>query len=87
MANNVIEFPRKRIPQGEDDYRERMRANLAAIAFLSIFLLASCWVIDVLLSIPARTDCNFSVRRPCNVTSAQTAHRLGKALSDEDAVD
>jgi hypothetical protein len=78
MANNVIEFPRKRIPQGEDDYRERMRANLAAIAFLSIFLLASCLVIDVLLSIPARTDCNFSVRRPCNVNFSADSASLGQ---------
>ena len=78
MANNVIEFPRKRIPQGEDDYRERMKANLAAIAFLSIFLLATCWVTDVLLSIPTRPDCNFSVRRPCNVNFSAASASLGQ---------
>jgi hypothetical protein len=55
MANNVIKFPRKRILHGEDDYRERMRANLAAVAFIAIFLLGSCWAIDTLLSIPSRT--------------------------------
>ena len=78
MANNIVKFPRKRIPLGEDDYRERMRANWAAIAFLSIFLLASCWVIDVLLSIPTRTDCNFSVRRPCHVNFSASSASLGR---------
>jgi hypothetical protein len=78
MANNVIKFPRRR-EVGEDDYRERMRANLAAIAFLSVFLLASCWVIDVLLSIPTRPDCNFSVRRPCNVNFSASSAALGRA--------
>ena len=59
MANNVIKFPKRRSPLGKDDYRERMRANLAAVAFLSIFLLASFWVIHVLLSIPSRPGLQF----------------------------
>ncbi len=66
--DNVVYFPKKRkAPPAEDDYRYRMRCNLAALAFISILLLSSCWVIDTLLSIPSRVDCNFSVRRPCHV--------------------
>jgi hypothetical protein len=81
MSPNVIQFPRRRIPQGEDDYRQRMRANLAAVAFLTIFLLGACWVFDTLLSIPARVDCNFSVRRPCNVNfNASSASLAGDAF-------
>ena len=44
-----------------------MRANVAAFVFVALFLTGACWTIDVLLSIPNRLDCNFSVRRPCNV--------------------
>lgn len=64
---NIIRFPPKRSVRHQDDHRERMRVNLAAAAFISLFLLVSCWIIDGLLSIPDR-DCN-SVRRPCNVPS------------------
>ena len=81
MSNNVIIFPKKKIPQGEDDYRERMRTNLAAIAFITMFLLGSCWVIDTLLSIPARTDCNFSVRRPCHVNFGASSASLGQGAA------
>lgn len=81
MSNNVIIFPRKKVLQGEDDYRERMRANLAAIAFITIFLLVSCWIIDTLLSIPARTDCNFSVRRPCHVNFGASSASLGQGAT------
>jgi hypothetical protein len=34
-------------------------------------------VIDGLLSIPTRTDCNFSVRRPCNVNFSIDSASLG----------
>ena len=78
MTTNVIKFPRKRLPGAEDDYRERMRANLAAVAFISILILGSCWVIDTLLSIPARPDCNFSVRRPCHVNFSPSSASLGR---------
>jgi hypothetical protein len=77
MANNVIQFPRKNISRGEENYHERMRINLAAVAFIAIFLLGSCWVIDTLLSIPNRTDCNFSVRRPCHVNFSGSSASLG----------
>jgi hypothetical protein len=60
MSDNVVQFPRKTIPRCEDDYHQRMRANLAALAFIAILLLGSCLVIDTLISI--RADCNFSVR-------------------------
>lgn len=66
MPAQIIRFPKKN-KQIEDEYRVRMRVNLAALAFISFFLLASCWIIDVLISIPERPDCNFSVRRPCRV--------------------
>jgi hypothetical protein len=81
MSNNIIPFPRKNDLQGDDDYRGRMRANLAAIAFIAIFLMGSCWVIDKLLSIPTRTDCNFSVRRPCRVNLGANSASLHPSVS------
>jgi len=78
-SSNVLHFPRRHAPI-EDDYRERMRGNLIALAFTSTLFLASCWVIDTLVSIPSR-DCNFSVRRPCSVNlSADSAAFEGGAL-------
>jgi|KBSMisStaDraftv2_1062788.scaffolds.fasta_scaffold562451_1 hypothetical protein len=71
---NVVKFPRKRIVR-EDDYRERMRVNLAALAFIAVFLLVSCWIIDGLLSMPRR-DCD-SALRSCNVTSGPFSASLG----------
>ena len=81
MSNNVVYFPRKKISQSGDDYRERMRANFAAIAFITIFLFGSCWVIDTLLSNAARTDCNFSVRRPCHMTFDANSASLGRGVA------
>ena len=78
MQNNVVNFPGKKLPSAEDDYRHRMRSNLAALAFISLLLLLSCWVIDALLSIPSRTDCNFSVRRPCHVNFSASNASLGR---------
>jgi hypothetical protein len=78
MANNVIKFPRKRRPGAEDNYRERMRVNLAALAFIATFTLGSCWVIDTLISIPTKPDCNFSFRRPCQVNFSASSASLGR---------
>jgi hypothetical protein len=78
MQSNVINFPRKKLPSAEDDYRHRMRSNLAAVAFIAIFLLGSCWVIDTLLSVPTRSDCNFSARRPCHVNFSASSASLGR---------
>jgi hypothetical protein len=40
-SSNVIHFPRRDAPV-EDDYRERMKCNLIALAFTSTLFLASC---------------------------------------------
>jgi hypothetical protein len=82
MQNNVVNFPGKKLPSVEDDYRHRMRSNLAALAFISLLLLLSCWVIDALLSIPSRIDCNFSVRRPCHVNFSTSTPRSAAVSSD-----
>lgn len=66
-SNNVIPFRRKADDANIDEYRQRMRSNAVAAAFVLILLMASHWIIDTLLSIPQRPDCNFSVRRPCHV--------------------
>jgi hypothetical protein len=63
---NIVKFPQQRIVR-EDDYRVRMRVNLAALAFMAVFVLVSCWILDGLLAVPRR-DCQ-SALRPCNVTS------------------
>jgi hypothetical protein len=66
-SSNVIPFRRKADDAKVGEYRQRMRSNAAAVAFVLILLVASYWIIDTLLSIPRRPDCNFSVRRPCHV--------------------
>lgn len=71
---NIVKFPRKRIVR-EDDHGERMRVNLAALAFIAVYLLASCWIVDGLLTVPRR-DCE-SALRPCNVTSGPFSASLG----------
>jgi hypothetical protein len=66
-SSNVIRFRRKADDAMVAEYRQRMRSNAAAAAVVLILLVASYWIIDILLSIPGRPDCNFSVRRPCHV--------------------
>jgi hypothetical protein len=66
-SSNVIPFRRKADDAKVGEYRQRMRSNAAAAAFVLILLVASYWIIDTLLSIPRRPDCNFSIRRPCHV--------------------
>lgn len=51
MPNNVVYLSKGRRHPTDDDYGARMRQNLAAVAFISIFLFASCWIIDTLMSV------------------------------------
>lgn len=67
MTNNVIKFPQKKFYRDGDDYYERVRVNLATLAFMTVFVSGLFWTISTLLSIPTRPDCNFSNRRPCTV--------------------
>ena len=76
MSDNVIQFPRRGGLHRADEYRARMRENLAAFVFIVLFLTGACWTIDVLLSIPSRPDCNFSVRRPCYVNLSPSIDTL-----------
>ena len=79
-SSSIIHFPRRKTAPVEDDYHERMRCNLISLAFILSLFLASCWIINTLVSIPSR-DCNFSVRRPCSVNpSADNAAFDGDAF-------
>jgi len=71
ISSNVIYFPKAKVAPPED-YRKRGSWKLVSIYLVSIVLFAMCFVIDVLI-IPSRTDCNLSVRRPCNVNFTDNA--------------
>lgn len=53
MRNNVLQFPKRIVSPAETELSHRMKCDLAAIAFISIVVLASCWIIDSLLGIPS----------------------------------
>ena len=65
ISSNVIYFSKAKVAPLED-YRKPGSWGLVSITLVSILFFAMCFVIDVLI-IPSRTDCNLSVRRPCNV--------------------
>jgi hypothetical protein len=79
-SSNVIPFRRKADNAKVGEYRLRMRSNAAAAAFVLILLMASYWIIDTLLSIPRRPDCNFSIHRPCHVNVSPKNASLNDAF-------
>jgi len=65
-------FPTRSVSPAEDDHH-RMNCNLAAIAFISIVLLTSCWTIDALLRIRSGSTGLFRFDLSAMSTSARMA--------------
>ena len=80
ISSNVIHFPKAKIAPPVD-HRKRGSWALVSISLVSILFFAMCFVIDV-LTIPSRTDCNLSVRRPCNVNFTADKASLAAASSE-----
>lgn len=67
QPNNVIPFPRKPAPPGEDDYARRILLNILAFVWI-VVVGSAAWTFEVIATVPKR-DCNFSARRPCTSTA------------------
>jgi len=63
--NAVKDLAQYERPPGDDDYRHRMRVNLAALAILALLIGGGIWIADVMAQIRKNQDCVMAGRRNC----------------------
>ena len=61
--------------EADDDYRHRMKVNLAALAFTILLALAGVWLVLQLAEMRKKQDCVLSGRRNCAPIEATTPQR------------
>jgi hypothetical protein len=59
----------------DDDYRHRMKVNLAALAFTVVLALAGVWLVLQLAEMRKSQDCVLSGRRNCAPIEVTTPQR------------
>jgi hypothetical protein len=59
----------------DDDYRHRMKVNLAALAFTVVLALAGVWLVIQLAEMRKNQDCVLSGRRNCAPIEVTTPQR------------
>ncbi len=70
-------------PPEPDDYRHRMMANLAAMGFTLLLMLAGLWLADALSAMRKNQDCVLSGRRGCTPVEVPVQPR-GASVDDRD---
>jgi hypothetical protein len=54
-----------RVPEEGDDYRHRMRANVAAIVVVALLIWSGYWLFDTIAEMRKNQDCVLSGRTNC----------------------